>query len=120
MHAALGDHQVANITAEVEARTIGASVRQTPVDPGRSFDVTPFYGIPRITSYPFGGSAIELWDSGRTPPAPVGNVPPRAGEDPHEEPRNTVAARQQKSAFLQPDGTVIDTCAGAPCHSRLK
>ena len=36
------------VTAEVEARTIGAAVRRTRVDPGRSFDVQPFYAIPRI------------------------------------------------------------------------
>jgi hypothetical protein len=120
MHPALGDHQVANVAAEVEARTIGASVRPTPVEPGRSADVEPFYGIPRIAAYPFAASAIEVWDSGRTPVAPAANLPPREGEDPHEEPRNTVAARRQKDAFLRPDGKVTDECAGAPCHSRLK
>ena len=51
----------------------------------------------RRVAGPFSGSVIELWDSGPmrdggagTPVAPVGNVPPRDGHDPHEEPRNTV------------------------------
>jgi hypothetical protein len=122
---ALGDHQVAQVSAEVEARTIGASTRPTPVDPDRSFDVEPLFGIPRIGAYPFSGSVIELWDSGPmrdggagTPVAPVGNIPPRDGHDPHEEPRNTVAARRQKGEFLKPGGTVQDFCDGAPCYSR--
>src|SRR4051812_7785784 len=46
LHPANGDHQVATVTAEVEARTIGAAVRQNPVEPGRTFDVQPFYAIP--------------------------------------------------------------------------
>ena len=50
--------------------------------------------------------------------APVGNVPPRDGHDPHEEPRNTVAARKQKGEFLKPGGTVQDFCNGGPCYSR--
>ena len=71
-----------------------------------------------IGAYPFAGSAHQLWDSGNTPVPPAANLPPRAGEDPHEEPRNTRAARAQKSAFLRPDGKVADTCAGQPCYSR--
>src|SRR4029450_2838178 len=35
MHAAFGDHQVANVAAEVEARTIGARIYHSAFDPGR-------------------------------------------------------------------------------------
>ena len=49
LHAAFGDHQVANVTAEVEARTIGAGVYQPALDPGRHSDVDPYFGIPPIT-----------------------------------------------------------------------
>ena len=49
MHVAFGDHQVANVTAEVEARTIGASVRRPALAPGRHTDVDPYYGMPRST-----------------------------------------------------------------------
>jgi hypothetical protein len=119
MHPALGDHQVAQVAAEVQARTIGAFVRPVAVDPGRSADVTPQYGIPKITAWPFSGSVYELWDSGpgRNPVAPLGNVPPYGGEDPHGRPRGTPAARQQKSDFLRIGGVATDQCAGAPCHS---
>ena len=32
--------------------------------------------------------------------------------------RFSVAAREQKSDFLKPDGAVVDTCGGQPCYSR--
>jgi hypothetical protein len=35
MHEAFADHQVANITTEVEARTIGASIAWPALAPGR-------------------------------------------------------------------------------------
>lgn len=116
MHPAFGDHQVANVAAEVEARTIGARVRPTPLDPGRSPDVTPFYGIERIGSFPYDGSAIEIWDSG-TPPAPTTNTPNRAGADPHSHPRSDPKAREQKSEFLRIGGQVVDVCDGGPCYA---
>ena len=117
LHPAFGDHQVANVTTEIEARTIGASLRAPALAPGRDPAVEPFWGIPAITAFPFGGSAMVMWDSG-TPAPPTGNVPPRPpafGDDPHEDPRNTPAAREQKSAFLRTDGTLIDVCGGGPC-----
>jgi hypothetical protein len=117
LHPALGDHQVSTVTAEVEARTIGAAIRSNPLDPGRSFDVEPFYAIPRIASFPYDGSVIEIWDNQITPLAPTTNTPNRAGPDPHGSPRKTPAAQQQKSEHLRVGGTVIDTCAGGPCHS---
>ncbi|MBV8463121.1 MAG: hypothetical protein JO368_07495, partial [Acidimicrobiales bacterium] len=45
---AFGDFQVANIATETEARTIGASVHQPALAPGRSPDVQPLYGIPAL------------------------------------------------------------------------
>ena len=44
---AFGDHQVANISTETEARTIGAFVRQPAIAAGRSNDVTPMWGFRR-------------------------------------------------------------------------
>src|SRR5829696_4866018 len=117
LHPALGDHQVSTVTAEVEARTIGAAIRQNPLDPDRSFDVEPFYAIPRIAAFPYEGSVIEQWDNGITPRAPTTNTPNRAGPDPHGSPRKTPAAQLQKSEFLRIGGTAVDACAGGPCHS---
>ncbi|HMJ95110.1 MAG TPA: hypothetical protein VK486_04615 [Thermoleophilaceae bacterium] len=114
MHVAFADHQVANVTAEVEARTIGASVRWPALAPGRHTDVNPYFGIPHLDAFPFGGSAMVLWDTG-IPPAPTTNTPPREGQDPHSAPRNSPKARRQKSEFLRVGGSVIDVCDGAPC-----
>jgi hypothetical protein len=117
LHPAFGDHQVANVTTEVEARTIGASIHQPALAPGRHTDVNPYFGIPPIASYPFGGSAFVIWDSG-SPPPPTTNTPPRDGRDPHSDPRNEPAARVQKSEFLTVDGKVVDVCGGGPCFAR--
>ncbi|MBA1146705.1 hypothetical protein H0Z60_06495 [Ectothiorhodospiraceae bacterium WFHF3C12] len=40
-----------------------------------------------------------------------------AGADPHESPRDTVSARQQKSDFLRSDGAVTDVCGATPCYT---
>jgi hypothetical protein len=115
MHVAFGDHQVSDTTAEVEARTIGARGYQPVLDPGRS-PWRRFQLVPPLGKFPFGGSAIVIWDSG-TPAPPITNTPNRGGEDPHSDPRSTPAARVQKSEFLKVDGHVVDVCGGAPCHS---
>ena len=81
----------------------------------------PAYGIGRIGSFPYAGSAIVIWEPGgglgRVPLQPLINIAEHTGVDPHGDPRYTVAARQQKSAFLQPGGTVIDVCNGGPCQA---
>ena len=86
MQAGLGDHQVTQVAAETEARTIGAFTREPYADPGRDNDVTPGFGMPRIGSYPFDGSAFMLFDIGPrrqedgatvgTDPPPTTNTPP--------------------------------------------
>jgi hypothetical protein len=140
MSLAFGDHQVSNWAAAVEARTIGARLRTPALDTFR--DPTTGYQyfgeIPAIPSYPYDGSAITVWDSGpirdnctHGTAAPLlvnlpvfGDCPagePQdewGGHDPHEEPRNTVADRAMKAAFLSEGGLVTDQCGGQPCHSR--
>lgn len=121
MQIALGDQQVTDFAAEVEARTIGARVYRPALDrgrwPGKNNRAARY--IPKIPSFPFDGSALVYWDSGagHNGPPPLTNLPATSGEDPHENPRATVAARVQKSNFLQPDGKVIDVCGGKPCHT---
>jgi len=116
LHEAFGDHQVANVATEVEARTIGAGLRTPAMDPGRHSDVNPFYGIPPIGAYPYDGSALVVWDSGQPTP-PANNTPPRAGSDPHSHPRNSPIGRAQKSEFLKIGGGVVDTCGAGPCYA---
>ncbi len=114
LHVAVGDHQVATLTADNEARTAGIPAHQPAVATGRSTDVTPLWGIPAIPGYPAAGSALVYWDSG-SPLPPVTNTPPSVGHDPHEDPRRSPLAQQQKSDFLQVDGFVSDPCNGQPC-----
>jgi hypothetical protein len=117
LHVAFGDHQVAPVTAEVEARTIGAVTNPTPLDPGRHSDVEPLWGIPRVDfTTPYAGSAIVYWDSG-SPTPPTTNTPPREGQDPHGHVRNDVKARRQKAVFLSPSGSVTEQCGGGPCYA---
>jgi len=133
---AYGDHQVAPVTAEVAARSIGASIHTPTLDPGKIVpEVTPFYDIPAIPAYPFDGSAIVIWDSGNPAP-PISNIPPpnitlmdpewadlgpcpqgATGGDPHSCPRSNANARIQKSEFLKIGGMVTDQCGGLPCEA---
>jgi hypothetical protein len=127
MQEAFGDHQVANIATETEARTLGLRVRSPVLDPGRSLDRHPMWGIPRIRHFPYHGSAVTMWDVGPlrtvdgevkgTPPPPPKNVPNREGVDPHgPDASETVEGQRQISAFLRIGGAVIDTCDGHPCY----
>lgn len=133
LHMAFGDFQTANVSVEVEARSMGARLRTPAVATGKPIpDVTPYYGIEPIAAYPFDGSALVVWDSGNPPPPVLNQPPKRLGPadpewaqlsacprnyqgDPHECPRRQPAARLQKSEFLRSNGAVVDTCGGAPC-----
>ena len=127
LHPAFGDHQVANVAADTEARTIGASAYRPALYPGRSPDVEPLFGIPTAPAG-FTGSAIVYWDGGPlgrmvngeergTPAPPTGNVPPRVGKDPHSYPRADPKARQQKSDFLSIGGMLTNPCGTGPCYA---
>jgi hypothetical protein len=137
LQVAYGDHQVANITAETEARTIGAHGAEPPLVPARYGDYKdPFWAIPALeTDEPWNGSGITLFDSGPagyvrsvpgydgggthdgTNPPPTSDVPNRSGEDPHEAPRRAYCGQLQKNAFLAVGGTVTLPCNGPPYFS---
>lgn len=125
LHVAFGDHQVANVSAEVEARSMGALIHQPALAPGRHHDEQipddptnkAYFGIDPLPAGPYDGSAMIVWDSG-TPTPPTALIPPRPpayGVDPHETPRRDPKAQLQKSEFMKTGGAVIDTCGGAPC-----
>jgi hypothetical protein len=99
LHEAFGDHQVANVQTETEARTIDAVVRTPILAPGRSLDAEPFWGIPPEPSSSFtqaggyqGPAALFVLDTGPirvedydddgdeevvgTNPNPISNVAP--------------------------------------------
>jgi hypothetical protein len=130
MNIALGDHQVTNFQADVEARTIGASTHTPILDPGRWPDHDILWNVPAISSYPFGGSAAIYGDIGPVranpspppttigvPPPPFTNTPNRDGEDPHGAPRGAPLALQLISDFLKPTGAVTNVCGSSPCYA---
>jgi hypothetical protein len=120
LQAAYGEHQVANITAETEARTIGAAGVFPPVVSARAGSyLDPFWGIAPIGAFPYDGSAIVMFDAGPagaspygTDPPPTSDVPNRSGIDPHEAPRRAPWGQVQKSDFLSVGGAVTDPQPG--------
>ena len=130
LHEAFGDHQVSNVATETEARLIGARLRTPALDPARSRDKQPFYGIKPVPSYPWGGNALVVFDIGPlrpagctgaaclgTPPAPVANVPPEVGVDPHDKTAFAIPAVGQFTTFLNLDGKFVNTCGATPCYA---
>ena len=116
LYEAFGDHQVANVATEVMARSIGAEVRTPALAAGRSPDVAPFWGIEPAGPLPDeGGSYLVVWDFG-TPPPPLGNVPNRAGTDPHGLGRAQPEILNLAWEFLS-RGVLVDTCGGGPCQT---
>ena len=127
---AFGDHQVTTWQVDVEARTVGASVHEPVVQPGRWPGVDVAWGIPRIQTYPFSDSALVYFDAGPvrpgggnppvdgTDPPPIENVPNESGDDPHGLPRREPEERAMVSDFLQPDNlSHIDDECGGPCFA---
>ncbi|MFP5218981.1 MAG: hypothetical protein ACLGIG_04490 [Actinomycetes bacterium] len=108
LQVAWSDHQVANIAAEVMARTAGAEIMDALPD-GRHWDARH---LQPFKAFPHRGSALVYWDSGNATP-PNGNVPPTQGDDPHGDPRNEPAAGWQEARFLL-TGEHVDVCSGAP------
>jgi hypothetical protein len=130
MQIAWGDHQVTNWAAMVEARTIGARLREPILDAGRNPERVPFWGIERFKKLPAVGSGLTVWDVGPlrtladgsvkgTNPPPTGNEPNREGVDPHgPDASEQVGGRAQISAFLRPDAQsrVIEACGAKPSY----
>jgi hypothetical protein len=136
MTMSFGDHQVTNWASEIEARTIGAQLREPALDPGRYPGPTPYWGIPAIKSFPFTGrAALVIGDLGPlrpcpddgvtvcngslagTPPPPLDNNPDTEGVDPHgpdwaASPEGIAAIAQ----WLAPHGFLPAVCGSSPCY----
>ena len=102
LQVAVADHQVSPLGAHLMARAVDAHM------------VTPafrsVFGIEESPA-PYEGSAIVEFDFG-IPPAPLINVPPREGEDPHGSVRGLRAAQRQMDVFLR-TGVVENFCDGS-------
>lgn len=133
MQVAWGDHQVADVTAEDEARTIGAETFEPALeatrlsgdkDPGGPYTYNlgdPTWGLPAIQGSAYDGSAMVFYDAGPTgadqygtDPPPPSDVPNFTGGDPHEAPRRSCAAQDQKSHFLDAGGLVTLVAQAPP------
>jgi hypothetical protein len=116
LQVAFADHQVANVAAEVEARTIGAFLHDPALPDGLHWSVDPTFGLPPVAGDATpGASYLVYWwsaDRGLTTP-PNGNLPPGTGDDPHEDPRRDNAGSDQLRHFLL-TGELLDVCGG-PC-----
>jgi hypothetical protein len=132
---AYGDHQVANVATEVEARTIRAPLRRPVVDAFRLPDLfeRPF---PRmgvlgpLTGSAARGSGMFVWDIGPkrdeggetkgTDPPPTTNEAPddSFGVDPHDTViEESPLIRKQIADFLKVNGRITDPCAAHPCYA---
>jgi len=115
---AFGDHQVANVATETEARTVpGMHVWQPALGAGRSPDVVAVWDVPAVTSaeVPWGGSVLVIWDWGTDAP-PTTNTPNRAGDDPHGFGAGEPGVMAQVDQFLRSAGAFWDLCEGGPCR----
>ncbi len=139
MTVAFGDFQVANITADNIARTLGIPMYRPAVPVGATIVAEPFWNIDPIRTFPYTGSALFYWDSGTLAPPP-GNITPEMSKryiadctgdnadradsarcsDPHEDPRRQPGVIELKKSFFQPEGTIIDVCGEKPCISKQR
>jgi hypothetical protein len=113
LQVAWSDHQVANTSAETEARTIAAPLMEG-LPAGRHWEMNPYFTGSQ--AYPYRGSALIYWDSGNATP-PNGNLPPSHGGDPHSHPRDEAAASWQEAQFLL-TGWMVDVCGGGDYLTR--
>ncbi len=110
----------------------GSATTNDPTDSGYNSSVaneycyqpdSPLWGITPISSYPYNGSAIAIFDAGpdgdgtayATDPPPPSDVPPpdtRANLDPHEAPRRTCAAQDMKGTYFDVNGAQYGIAGG--------
>lgn len=138
---AWGDHEVANVTTEVEARTIGAPLRAPTLDSNRlaAGAVDPFYGheiLGPLNGPAADGNAFFVWDTGPkrtsppgnpagrsvwgTDPAPLANLAPNSsfGQNPHDTVvQESNLARKLIADFISTNGKVTNPCGADPCYA---
>jgi hypothetical protein len=116
---AFGDHQVANVSTEMLARTIGARAHRPFLAEGRSPAVEAAWGIDDL---PDGGPppARVMWDYGNPAPPPVNLAPhePEFGPDPHGAGTREPSVLIQAFSFLA-TGAVPNVCQSSPCISHV-
>lgn len=136
---AYGDHQVANVTTEAEARTIGAPLRRPALDVSRLQPglIEPWYEMGTLGDLggpAADGSGMFVWDIGDkrmvgpdefgTDPAPLTNTWPddSFGVDPHDTViEQSPLARKHIADFIKVDGKITNpaepACGTHPCYA---
>jgi hypothetical protein len=132
---AFGDHQVANVATEVEARTIGTPLQRPALDATRipNPGASNFQGIRTLGPLPgpaSRGNGMFVWDIGPkrtegsqtlgTDPPPFTNTAPddSFGVDPHDTViRTSPLIRAQIANFLKVGGRITDPCTPNPCYA---
>ncbi len=134
IHVAFGDHQVADISADVGARSMGGRIyspdpsdsAKAVMDGRHNARDNAFWGLDPVAEGDSENSVLVYWDigpkdsgfGGGTQPSEINNTPPFRGRDPHSDPRSTIRGYAQKAAFMSPDGHFINTCGSGPCFAR--
>ena len=121
-----GDHQVANVSAEMLARTIGARNHQPAFDPSffgaaprLNTPVTPQWGLKKLNQNKRANAGLVLWDYG-TPTPPSDNLAPDGsayGSDPHGFGRGNTLLLNQITTFLS-IGVIPNECGAVACQSK--
>jgi hypothetical protein len=138
---AWGDHEVANVATEVEARTIGAPLRSPTLDSNRLAPgaTNPFFEheiLGDLNGPAADGNAFFVWDTGPkrtdppghpanktvwgTDPAPLANIAPNSsfGQNPHDTVvEESNLARKQIADFIKTNGKVTNPCGANPCYA---
>jgi hypothetical protein len=117
LQAALGDQRIPQLSAEIQARTVEAVVREPAFDEGRFTDRIPMFDITPAGKLEL-GSALTIWDSGPlraggtlgAPFAPLGAEVPRGGVDPHGLLLGDPVVRRQVADYLRVNGKLVDPC----------
>ena len=120
-----GDHQVANVAAEMLARTIGAHNHQPAFDaqffgaaPRLNVPVTPQWGLSKLNQGKAAMAGLVLWDYG-TPTPPTDNLAPNGpafGQDPHGFGRGNSLLLTEITTFLS-TGVIPNECGAVACQS---
>jgi len=129
---AFGDHLVSNIQTETEARTVGAILRTPALDPNRSLDKVPYWGLATEPAESFstandgfdapavlipidiGPKRVEGGNNRGVDPEPQANIwptdgfgPGGNGTDPHADVATSNLVLTLLRDFLRPTGGVI-------------
>jgi hypothetical protein len=128
LEVALGDHQVAEVGAELGARTAGVPVWVPAFGDGRTLRTDPPFGMEVAGPGDEPSSIMVFFDSGALP-APIGSISPDRSDawveacaaadpdappcaDPHEDPRRDPDVQQLRNTFFETGRIDVEAACG--------